>query len=91
MAIEFKRKHRKERIVKAVRKTKVRNAHNKNFIELKTLYSGGVFTPLETVKIPERAKVLIRIEKVEPVEGLKHYSYLKLLKEGEDAEKLFEF
>jgi len=35
-------------------------------------------------------KLRIRIEKIEGRDALKELGYLKLLKEGEDAEELFE-
>jgi len=58
---------------------------------IEAVYEKGVFVPLKEVKIPERSKVLLRVEKITRIDSLKLLSYLKLLKEGEDAEDIFEF
>jgi len=58
---------------------------------IEAVYSKGVFVPLKKIKIPERSKVLLRIEKITQIDSLKLLSYFKLLKEGEDAEDIFEF
>ncbi|AEK73062.1 hypothetical protein GQS_05810 [Thermococcus sp. 4557] len=54
------------------------------------MYRGDVIIPLEKLNIPQGAKLRIRIEKIEERDALKELGYLKLLKEGEDAEELFE-
>ncbi|CAD5243380.1 antitoxin family protein [Thermococcus camini] len=54
------------------------------------VYRGDVIIPLEKLNIPQGAKLLIRIEKIEEKDALKEIGYLKLLREGEDAEELFE-
>jgi predicted DNA-binding antitoxin AbrB/MazE fold protein len=59
--------------------------------KIECIYEKGVLIPLEKLDIPERSKVTLSIEEVEVIDNLKLYSYLKLLREGEDAENLFEF
>ena len=54
------------------------------------VYRGDVIIPLEKLNIPQGAKLRIRIEEIEERDALKELGYLKLLKEGEDAEELFE-
>ncbi|ASJ11614.1 MULTISPECIES: antitoxin family protein [Thermococcus] len=54
------------------------------------VYRGDIIIPLEKLNIPQGAKLLIRIEKIEEKDALKEIGYLKLLREGEDAEELFE-
>ncbi len=54
------------------------------------VYRGDVIIPLEKLNIPQGARLRIRIEKIEERDALKELGYLKLLKEGEDAEELFE-
>ena len=58
--------------------------------KIECIYERGVLIPLEKLDIPERSKVTLSIEEVEVIDDLKLYSYLKLLREGEDAENLFE-
>ena len=53
------------------------------------VYRGDIIIPLEKLNIPQGAKLLIRIEKIEEKDALKEIGYLKLLRE-EDAEELFE-
>ena len=55
------------------------------------IYEKGVLIPLEKLDIPERSKVVLSIEEVKTTDDLKLYGYTKLLREGEDAEELFEF
>ena len=59
--------------------------------EIEAIYERGVFLPLKEIKIPERSKVLLKIKEVTQVDELKLLSYLKLLREGEEADELFEF
>ncbi|ADB58735.1 antitoxin family protein [Archaeoglobus profundus] len=59
--------------------------------KIECIYEKGVLIPLEKLNIPERSKVILSIEEVEVIDDLKLYSYLRLLREGEDAENLFEF
>jgi len=58
--------------------------------QIEAIYKGGVLIPIQELDIPENSKVIIKIEKVEKMDSLKMYGYLKLLKEGEDATELFE-
>jgi len=58
---------------------------------IESVYEKGVFIPTRKLEIPERSKVTLRIEKIKSVNDLKLVSYIKLMKEGEDAEELFEF
>ncbi|RLI79704.1 hypothetical protein DRP07_09850 [Archaeoglobales archaeon] len=51
----------------------------------------SVAIPLKKLNIPEKSKITLRIEKTEKIDNLGFYSYTKLLREGEDAENLFEF
>jgi predicted DNA-binding antitoxin AbrB/MazE fold protein len=59
--------------------------------KIECIYEKGVLIPLEKLDIPERSKVTLSIEEVEVIDDLKLYSYLKLLREGEDAEDIYEF
>jgi len=59
--------------------------------KIECIYEKGVLIPLEKLDIPERSKVILSIEEVEVIDDLKLYSYLRLLREGKDAEELFEF
>ncbi len=59
--------------------------------EVEFLYERGVCIPLERIEFPERCIIRVRIESVKKVEDIKFYSYLRLLKEGEEADELFEF
>ncbi len=58
---------------------------------IECIYERGVFIPLEKPDLPERAKVVLNIEDVKTIDDLKLHGYLRLLREGEDAEELFEF
>ncbi len=58
--------------------------------KVECIYEKGVLIPLERLDIPERSKVVLSIEEVKTTDNLKLHGYLKLLKEGEDAEELFE-
>jgi len=59
--------------------------------KIECIYEKGVLIPLEKLDIPERSKVTLSIEEIKFIDDLKRYSYFKLLREGEDAEDLFEF
>jgi len=59
--------------------------------KIECIYEKGVLNPLEKLDIPERSKVTLSIEEIKFIDDLKRYSYFKLLREGEDAEDLFEF
>jgi len=56
---------------------------------IEAIYDKGVLIPTRKLEIPERSRVVLRIESIEPQDDLKLVSYIKLLKEGEDAEELF--
>ena len=58
---------------------------------IESLYEKGIFIPTRKLEIPERSKVTLRIGKIKSADDLKLVSYIKLMKEGEEAEKLFEF
>ncbi len=58
--------------------------------KVECIYEKGVLIPLEKLDIPERSKVVLSIEEVKTTDNLKLHGYLKLLREGEDAEELFE-
>jgi predicted DNA-binding antitoxin AbrB/MazE fold protein len=58
--------------------------------KVECIYEKGVLLPLEKLDIPERSKVVLSIEEVKTIDNLKLHGYLKFLKEGEDAEELFE-
>jgi len=58
--------------------------------KVECIYEKGVLIPLEKLDIPERSKVVLSIEEVKTIDDLKLHGYLKLLKEGKDAEELFE-
>ncbi len=58
--------------------------------KIECIYEKGVLIPLKKLNIPERSKVVLILEEIEVVDDLKRYSYFKLLREGEDAENLFE-
>ena len=58
---------------------------------IECIYEKGVLIHLEKLDIPERSKVVLSIEEVKTTDDLKLYGYTKLLREGEDAEELFEF
>ncbi len=59
-------------------------------LEIEGIVKGGVIIPLKPLTELEGRKVRIRIIDVESVDVEKLYSYLRLLREGEDAEELFE-
>ncbi len=58
--------------------------------EIEGIVKGGVIIPLKPLRGLEGKKVRIRIVEVEGVDAEKLYSYLRLLREGEDAEEIFE-
>jgi len=58
--------------------------------EIEGIVKGGVIIPLKPLKELEGKRVRIKIVGVEKIDAEKLYSYLRLLREGEDAEKLFE-
>ncbi len=58
--------------------------------EIEGIVKGGVIIPLKPLRELEGRKVKIKIISVEGIEAEKLYSYLRLLREGEDAEELFE-
>ena len=58
--------------------------------ELEGIVKDGVIIPLKPLTELEGKKVKIKIVEVEGVDAEKFYSYLRLLREGEDAEELFE-
>ncbi len=58
--------------------------------EIEGIVKGGVIIPLKPLTELEGKKVRIKIIDVESVDVEKLYSYLRLLREGEDAEELFE-
>ncbi|MBE8539361.1 antitoxin AF2212-like protein [Geoglobus acetivorans] len=58
--------------------------------KVECIYEKGVLIPIEALDIPERSRVVLRIEEVKAIDDLKLYGYLKLLRESEDAEELFE-
>jgi len=58
--------------------------------EIEGIVRGGVIIPLKPLTELEGKKVRIKIVGVEDIDAEKLYSYLRLLKEGEDAEDLFE-
>lgn len=58
--------------------------------EIAAIYGGDVLIPLEKLDIFPEVRLRIRIEKIESRDALKELGYLKLLREGEDAEELFE-
>ncbi len=58
--------------------------------EIEGIVKGGVIIPLKSLRELEGKKVKIRIIDVESIDAEKLYSYIRLLREGEDAEELFE-
>jgi len=58
---------------------------------IECIYERGVLIPLEKLDLPERSRVVLSIEEVKKLDNLRLYGYLKLLKEGSNAEDLFEF
>ncbi len=57
---------------------------------IECIYEKGVLIPLSKLNIPERSKVVLSIEEIKILNNLKLHGYLKLLRESEDAEELFE-
>jgi predicted DNA-binding antitoxin AbrB/MazE fold protein len=58
--------------------------------EIEGIVKGGVIIPLKSLRELEGKKVKIRITDVESIDAEKLYSYIRLLREGEDAGELFE-
>ncbi len=58
--------------------------------EIEGIVKGGVIIPLKPLTGLEGKKVRIKIVDVENVDIEKLYSYIRLLREGEDAGELFE-
>ncbi len=58
--------------------------------KVECIYEKGVLIPLEKLDIPERSIVVLNIEEVRRLDDMKLHGYLRLLREGEDAEELFE-
>ncbi len=58
--------------------------------KVECIYEKGVLIPLEVLNIPERSRVVLSIEEVRVADDLKLHGYLRLLRESEDAEELFE-
>ncbi len=58
--------------------------------EIEGIVKGGVIIPLKPLTELEGKKVKIKIIDIESIDAEKLYSYIRLLREGEDAEELFE-
>ncbi len=58
--------------------------------KIECIYEKGVLIPLEKLDIPERSRVVLSIKEIKTMDDLKLHGYLRLLREGEDAEELFE-
>jgi|GEM_PF-900641 len=58
--------------------------------EIERYSKGGVIIPLKPLTWLEGRKVKIKIIGVESVDAEELYSYLRLLREGEDSGELFE-
>ena len=58
--------------------------------EIEGIVKGGVIIPLKPLTELEGKKVTLKIVRIEDVEAEKLYSYPRLLREGDDAEELFE-
>lgn len=58
--------------------------------KVECIYEKGVLIPLEKLDIPERSIVVLNIEEVRRLDDMKLHGYLRLLREGKDAEELFE-
>jgi len=58
--------------------------------EIEVIIKGGVIIPLKPLKELEGKKVKVKIVDVESIDAEKLYSYLRLLREAEGAEELFE-
>ena len=58
--------------------------------EIEGIVRGGVIIPLKPIAKLEGKKVKIKILEVEDIDAEKLYSYLRLLREGENAEEIFE-
>ena len=58
--------------------------------EIEGIVKGGVIIPLKPLTKLEGKRVRVKILEVEGIDAEKLYSYLRLLREGEDAEEIFE-
>ena len=58
--------------------------------EIEAIVRGGVIIPLKPIRELEGKRIKLRIVEVEGIDAKKLYSYIRLLREGEDAEELFE-
>ncbi|BES81680.1 antitoxin AF2212-like protein [Pyrodictium abyssi] len=58
--------------------------------EVEAIVRGGVLIPIKPLRELEGKRVRIRIIEVVDAEPEKMYAYLRLLREGDDAEELFE-
>ena len=58
--------------------------------EIEAIVRGGVIIPLRPLRGLEGKRVKLRIVEIEGIEAEKLYSYIRLLREGENAEELFE-
>lgn len=58
--------------------------------EIEGIVKGDVIIPLKPLTKLEGKRVKIKILEVEGIDAEKFYSYLRLLREGEDAEEIFE-
>ena len=58
--------------------------------EVEGIVRGGVIIPLRPLRELEGKRVKIKILEVEGIDAEKLYAYLRLLREGEDAEGIFE-
>ena len=58
--------------------------------KIEVIIKGGVIIPLKPLKELEGKKVKVKIVDVESIDAEKLYSYLRLLREAEGAEELFE-
>ena len=58
--------------------------------EIEDIVKGGVIIPLRPLPELEGKKIRIKIVSAKGVNAERLYSYLKLLREDEDAEELFE-
>ena len=58
--------------------------------EIEGVVKGGVIIPIKPLTELEGKKVKIKIIGAEGVDAEKLYSYLRLLREGEDAKELLE-
>jgi len=58
--------------------------------EIEGIVRGGVIIPLKPLRDLEGKVVKLRVLEVKDVDAEKLYSYIRLLREGEDAEEIFE-